>query len=529
MCIMALPCPEPVLQFIFKALHFIFPCDFHKVRFVLGKEKEKSSQPKITQNYESFSDIGKVDSVETCRILDDNNKELVVLAPCTINIWEEGEKINISTQKGEEKDEPDEKHAKLREKTEGKEIAETQWTEDKVAGVYEELGVVKTDVKNNDKNLNITSKLFVHSSWLAVHSPYFKALFYSGMKETHSHEVVMKIYQSELLAHLTLIEAMYKLDTLDDKECTLVVNVLRLAHKYDVNLVFKKCKYVLIATLITLEECEYILKIVSDITDCTDVLDAMENFLVKEFNPFDKMWLAAKFYVLSKESLKVLLGSDKLVVLSENTVFVALMKWVSWHKHEAIRDGRHLLSLLRFELMTVNFLYDIVRHNTMAKQLDGFSEFFQNGLAYHAFPPSRLRQMKVKPVSRCSYYNNDPTFSWVIGRDEQRNLIDHGAITSGAFWLKGYMLKLKLGYEGALENTSYSLFLFVQNIEKEGHVEISWKAKSNLFAKVSIGSSKCTYTCSWNGFGKKVVECSIKPSIEPSTLMQTIDAWVNIM
>ena len=35
---------------------------------------------------------------------------------------------------------------------------------------------------------------------------YFKALFYSGMKETYAKEVVMKIQEHELRAHLTLYD-----------------------------------------------------------------------------------------------------------------------------------------------------------------------------------------------------------------------------------------------------------------------------------------------------------------------------------
>ena len=393
---------------------------------------------------------------------------------------------------------------------------------------------LKSTGKNEDKDPNITTKLFVHSSWLAVHSSYFKAMFSSGMKETHSKEVVMKIYQSEYQAHLTLIEAIYKLDVLNDKECSLVVDVLTLADKYDVNLVFKKCKYVLIETSISMEECEYILKVVSDIQGCTDVLDAMETFLVKEFSPLDKTWLSQKFYTLSKPSLKILLGSDKLVVESENTVFVALMKWIDCNQFETIDDGRCLLSLVRFELMTtVDFMYDIVRHHTTAKKLDGFNEFLHNGLAYRAFSLSRLHGLEIKPVERCAYIknSNDPTFSWVIGQDEQRGLIELGEIESSPFWLKGYMMYFQLTYEETPPDQSYDLYLFVENMKEKpagGHVEISWRAKSDLFAEKKITRSKVTYTCASTGYGTPKMKRNIAPSLEPNTLSQMIDVWVDI-
>ena len=77
-------------------------------------------------------------------------------------------------------------------------------------------------------------KIFVRSCWLAGQSQYFRALFYSGMKELHSKEVVVQVFESELQANLTLFEAMYRLDVLNDKDYNLVLKVLVLADKYDV-------------------------------------------------------------------------------------------------------------------------------------------------------------------------------------------------------------------------------------------------------------------------------------------------------
>ncbi len=385
--------------------------------------------------------------------------------------------------------------------------------------------VIESNVKNKDKDLENKTKLFVHSSLLAVHSSYFRSLFYSGMKETHSKEVVMRIHQSELPAHLILIEAIYRLEVLDDKECSLVVEVLALADKYDVNLVFKKCKYVLLSSSISLEDCEYIVKITSGIPDCGDILDAMEKFLVTEFSPLDKTWQSEKFHELSKVSLKLLLGSDRLVVDSENTVFIALMEWIDRHLDE-IRDGRSLLSLVRFELMTVGFMYDIVRHHELAKRLSGFNEFLHHGLSYHAFSPSRLEEVEVKPVNRCAYSNNDSTFTWIIDQDEQRKLIEYDVIFSSFFWCKGYMLKLKLRYEEITQ--SYSLFLYVQNLENKGHVKISWRARSELFANTYMYCTITSYTRPSKGFGHNGVLSNIAPSMEPNTLSHTIDVWVDI-
>ena len=185
--------------------------------------------------------------------------------------------------------------------------------------------------KTDDINKAVVRKLFVHSQWLSVQSPYFKGLFFSGMRETYSKEVVMKIYEHELEAHVVLIEAMYRLDVLKIKDYRLIVQVLELANKYDVPIVIKKCKYVLASTAPSLEMCEHILKETEHLTEMDLVYDVLQTFLVKEFTPIEKTWTTMKFIKLSKAAVRLLLKSDDLAAKSENTIFVALMKWVRVH------------------------------------------------------------------------------------------------------------------------------------------------------------------------------------------------------
>jgi hypothetical protein len=61
-------------------------------------------------------------------------------------------------------------------------------------------------------------KIYVHSFWLSVQSPYFRSLFYSsGMKENQDTEVHVKVSESEENAPLILLEAMYHDDVVNDR------------------------------------------------------------------------------------------------------------------------------------------------------------------------------------------------------------------------------------------------------------------------------------------------------------------------
>ena len=380
----------------------------------------------------------------------------------------------------------------------------------------------KKTSKTTDGNEFPVRKVFVHSQWLSVLSPYFKALFYSGMKETYSKEVVMKIYEHELEAHLVLIEAMYRLDVLKDKDYHLIVQVLVLAHKYDVSIVIKKCKYVLLSTAASLEMCEYILQKTEHLTEMKDVNDMLQTFLVKEFTPFDKTWTTEKFIGLSKAALKLLLKSDDLATQSENTIFVALMEWVSSNIFTAC-NSCNLLGVVRFEFMSVDFLYDVVRQDFWAQTMPGFTNYLQKGLAYHGFSETRREQLKPKPKKRQSLKDVGPTFSWVIDDNLAEKLSNFPGkdVVSDKFWHHGYSMDLNLSY---LEDSGKcSFYLAVLNLKGDACLCVNIKAKSSLFSpRKMVSATKWLYTADDYCWGY--------PSLgrNQSVKSYTIDFWVEI-
>ncbi|CAB4042695.1 kelch 28 [Paramuricea clavata] len=385
----------------------------------------------------------------------------------------------------------------------------------------------ETDIndEDTDENKSILSKLFVHSQWLAVQSPYFKALFYSGMKETYSNEVVMKIYEDDLQAHLTLIEAMYKLDVLIDKDYHLVVQVLVLANKYDVRHVIKKCKYVLLSTAPSLDMCEYILQEIKHLSHMADMYDMLEKFLVKEFTPIDKTWTMEKFTGLSKAALRLLLESDSLGTQSENTIFVALMEWVRFNIPSQARNKCDLLDVVRFEFIEVDFLYDFVQEHLVATKMLGFTKHLLKGLAYHGFSQIRREQFKSKPKKRPFVADADPTFSWVIDDKLEEKLTKFPGVPvySSIFWNQGYKMKLQLGYMEDLSKCNFYLAIF--GLKGEGCLYASYRAKSSLFVSKTIQLKKTLYTASNRSWGYRSLECN-KAQIRGKGY--TIDIWVQI-
>ena len=381
----------------------------------------------------------------------------------------------------------------------------------------------KTSDVKDDEVICAVRKLFVHSQWLSVQSTYFKALFYSGMKETYSKEVVMKIYEHELEAHLVLIEAMYKPDVLKDKNYHLIVQVLILANKYDVSLLIKKCKSVLTATTPSLKMSEYILQETEHLTEMALVYDMLQTFLVKEFSPFDEIWTTKKFTDLSEAAVRLLLKSDELATQSENTIFVALMKWVRSNiSHEALHKC-DLLDVVKFEFMSINFLYDVVRHNFFAKMMPGFTANFQKGLAYHGFSEMRREQLKAKPKKRPATKGSGPTFSWVIDDKVKEKLkkFPKLGVISDKFWHHGYPMRLHLTL--CEDSSKCSLYLAVIGLKDEACLYINFKAKSSFFGSKVLKGTEWLYTGGGECWGYDDVECN------QSLQTYTIDLWIELV
>ena len=351
-------------------------------------------------------------------------------------------------------------------------------------------------------------KFYIHSTWLAVQSSYFRSLFFSGMKESSTKEVHVQISTSEEKAHLMLLEAMYKIDTLDDASVDELLEVLRLADKYDVKFVFKKCKYCLQNMVDTLEICEHIMcfiKIDNSIPDVEDLASTLQSFLAKEFSPLDKTWQTTSFKDLCKPSLKYLLSSDELVTGSEGSVFHALMYWIEEHGIENVLQSQELpslLSVVRFELIPVDYLYNNVQHNPVAKKLPDFNDHYLRGISYHALSKKIIKEsLPSQPVKR-----KDGTFvpyTWSIPIDKLDALVETDEdLKSDEFWFCGYKGRLTVSHvkgvkssntSGSSGDNSANLSLEILNLRKGSVVEIVWRPCGEHFHSQTNDDKKHTF------------------------------------
>ena len=371
--------------------------------------------------------------------------------------------------------------------------------DNKQSGSYSEIsGGSKEETScGSEEQIIRQHKFYIHSAWLAVQSSYFRSLFFSGMKELSTKEVRVQISTSEEQAHLMLLEAMYKIDTLDNANVDQLLEVLTLAQKYDVKFVFKKCKYCLQAAVDSLEICKkiiYFIKTDNAIPDVENLVSGLQSFLAKEFSPLDKTWQTTSFKELCEPLLRYLLSSDELVTVSENTVFHALMYWIEERGIENVLESQELpslLSVVRFELIPFDYLYNVVQHNPVAKKLMDFNDHYLRGITYHAFSNTVKQRLPHHPVKRRAETQPFVAFTWVIPTHKlDANALDitDKTVKSEEFWYCGYKMRLVITDIAIVANVSgnYSAFtaklsLEICNLTQESEVSIQWQPTSRCF------------------------------------------------
>ena len=341
------------------------------------------------------------------------------------------------------------------------------------------------------------------------------------MKESVEKEVHVQVSATDEKAHVMLLEAMYNVDVLDNASVDEVLEILKLSHKYDVKFVFKKCKYCLQVEVDTFEVCEKVMRFIkvdNTITDVEDLVSTLQSFLAKEFSPLDESWQTTNFRKLCETSLRYLLSSDELVTGSENTVFHALVSWIEEHGIDNIIETQGLpplLSVVRFELIPMDYLYNIVQNNSVAKKLTGFSDYYLRGISYHALTQTLKTRLVNQPVKRKACTESIIPYTWVIPKDTLDALLDTDRmLRSNIFWYSGYKFilgikKLK-NVRGNNPGFKAKLLLSICNLTEQSEVTIQWWATSQSFTS--------THNKNVNTFHKKACTSfiEVKYKIEDS-------------
>ena len=322
------------------------------------------------------------------------------------------------------------------------------------------------------------------------------------MKESSSKEVHVKVSESEEATHLMLLEAIYKADILNGASVEELLAVLELADKYDVKFVFKKCKYVLQTRVTTLDICKQVMHVIKEkhsFGDVEDLAATMQVTMGGDFTPLQNHWQTENFTSQSQPFVQYLLGSSDLQTRCENTVFQALMHWmeVSNVDPTSLEKDSGLLKSVRFEKLTIDYLYNVVRAHPIASKMPGFQDLMLQGMTYHALSPELKQRLtgEVTPRQRQILNTGIPQFTWTISKS-QLFTFNSTRIDSEKFWLCGYKAYMQIEfYSGSTATHNYSarIYLSLLELTSKSYVPLSWtvngKNGTNNFTSISASQS----------------------------------------
>uniref|UniRef100_A0A3Q2TK83 Kelch like family member 6 n=1 Tax=Fundulus heteroclitus TaxID=8078 RepID=A0A3Q2TK83_FUNHE len=213
-----------------------------------------------------------------------------------------------------------------------------------------------------------------HRAILAAASQYFRAMFCSGLRETHEERVEIKGLDSGTMR--SLLEYTYTSRALLTHSN--VQRILEAASQFQFLRVVDACASFL-SNSIHLETCIGILNL-ADSHALPHLRSRAQDFITSQFS---KVVQQQDFLELPGESLEAILQRDDLDVKSEECVFVALMRWVRAKQDDRYPLLASLLSHVRLPLLEPSYFVEKVESDELIRRCTEAFYLLQEARMYH--------------------------------------------------------------------------------------------------------------------------------------------------
>ena len=238
-----------------------------------------------------------------------------------------------------------------------------------------------TIVFDSDKNI-----IKVNSLLLAAHSKYFNSMMTNNMEEKSTKQIEFKAESiDEYNALNAVIKLFYGHDIKEIKNEN-ILDMLAVANKLQANYIFNKLSKALKVNSIDI--CNKILGVLFSKDIDHSLYEVVEQeaskFLLKTFSKFDDILCdildIEDFMNLNIYSLCSLLADEEISASNENMVYLAVREWIMRSKfskemslEETAEDHkdmiRQLFSCIRFEYLTTDFMFNIVKNDIVISKL----------------------------------------------------------------------------------------------------------------------------------------------------------------
>lgn len=217
------------------------------------------------------------------------------------------------------------------------------------------------DLLENDKLvdcvLKIKDKEFpCHRLVLCACSSYFRSIFLSDLDESKKREIILEDVEPGVMGLILKYLYTSKINVTEQN----VQDIFAVANVYQIPSIFTVCVSFLQKRL-SLSNCLAIFRL-GLMLDCPRLAVSARNYACERFQLISR---DEDFLQLAPSELAAILANDNLNVETEETVFEALMNWVSRDMENREKELPGLLDCVRLRLVTEDYLTERVENHKL--------------------------------------------------------------------------------------------------------------------------------------------------------------------
>ncbi|XP_002739313.1 kelch repeat and BTB domain-containing protein 8-like [Saccoglossus kowalevskii] len=197
-----------------------------------------------------------------------------------------------------------------------------------------------------------------HRNVLACCSPYFKAMFTSGMRESSSHKITIE--DIEPLAVELMLKYVYTSHV--DVDGDNVQALLHAASVFQMPMLARVCTAFLKSQLGRLD-CFKILQL-ADVYSILYLKDIANSFILHNFCDVSK---SDDFLQLNRDALIGYLKDDDVIVENEEILCTSLLRWVEFNLEDREEAIIELMKLVKITVVSVSFIRNLLQNNLIMK------------------------------------------------------------------------------------------------------------------------------------------------------------------
>ena len=334
--------------------------------------------------------------------------------------------------------------------------------------------VVMNQLRKEEQLCDITFRIgshtfIAHRVVVASVSPYLRAMFTCGMKESSQEEIELRDIEPQAMA--SLIEYAYTGEvvvTVENVQDLLpAAGILQLRELKDACCAF-------LSDHMDTTNCLGI-KQFADLHTCPDLVKKANRFIVRKFTEVVKH---DEFLQLPHEVLRELLRDDHLHVENEHQVFKAFMTWVNHDLEVRAANAFQLLDAIRIPLLSKDFWAEVFKREPLfqhSNECHAFMKGYLMGIKYDDLKLDAKPQSPIETIytvggrnsQRClataeRYILEDDRWEELPPMKQVRTAVAAGAL-DGKLYAVGGECETKLSHEGTLYLTTVEFYDPIHN------------------------------------------------------------------